>query len=243
MSVSESKLAIGFDRYIEKDWLEQVASWAAEGKTCDQTHALADDYLASFIHGPTSLRKTKNVLFGVWLNTSDKNSAFKEQGIRLLNTCSKDERLVIHWGLAVASYPFFASLARLTGRLLRLQGDIHSKELIRRSIEQYGDKESVRRATTRLLQSFAEWGVLMPASEGIFHCSPKFKLVNPELVTWLMASVFFSSERSRFSADEILSDPVWFPFDIAHNSFQVSRSLLLKIVHQAGWSVLISLRK
>ena len=241
--MSEKKLSIGFDRYVEKEWLDQTASWAAQGKMRNEMHALVDDYLAPYINGATSLRKTKNVLFGVWVNTSDKNSAFKEQGIKLLNTCSNNERLAIHWGLAIASYPFFASLARLTGRLLRLQDDISSKELVRRSVEQHGDTESVRRATARLLQSFGEWGVLIPESKSLFHPPQKIKLDNPDLVTWLLASLFFSSERDRLSTEEILSDPAWFPFEIPHTAFQVGKSQILEIVHQGVGNDLISLKK
>jgi hypothetical protein len=241
--VSEKKLSIGFDRYIENVWLDQIANWVAQGKNRNELHVLVDDYLAYFINGATSLRKTKNVLFGVWVNTSDKNSTFKEQGINLFNTCSKEERLAIHWGLSVASYPFFASLARQIGRLLKLQDDIISKELVRRSVEQHGDTESVRRATARLLQSFGEWGALNPESKSLFHPPQKIRLDNPDFVTWLLASVFFSSERDRLSTEEILSDPVWFPFEITHGAFHVGQSPLLEVVHRGAGNVLISLRK
>jgi elongation factor P hydroxylase len=241
--VTEKKLSIGFDRYIEKTWLDQIAHWVVQGKNRDELHALVDDYLVSFINGATSLRKTKNVLFGVWVNTTDKNNIFKEQAITLFNSCSKNERLAIHWGLAIASYPFFASLARLIGRLLKLQADITSKELVRRSVEQHGDTESIQRATARLLQSFGEWSVLIPESKSLFHPPIKISLDNSDLVTWLLASVFFSSERSQLSTDEIFADPALFPFEISHHSLQIEQSLILEIIHQSAGNVLVSLKK
>jgi len=241
--VIKKKLSIGFDRYIERAWLEQISRWVAQGKSRDELHQLVDDYLAPFINGATSLRKTKNVLFGIWANTSDENELFKKQAIHLLNNCSNDEHLAIHWGLSIASYPFFASLIRLIGRLLKLQDDIISKELVRRSVELHGDTESVRRATTRLLQSFGEWGVLIPESKRLFHSPKKIKINNPELVTWLLASIFFSNGRNRMTTDEIISDPAWFPFEIPRSSFQVNQSDILEIVHQNVGDTLISLKK
>ena len=239
--MNKKKLSIGFDRYIERAWLEQLAKWVAQEKSRDELHQLVDDYLAPFINGATSLRKTKNVLFGVWVNTSDKNVQFKKQAVQFLQNCSNDERLAIHWGLSIASYPFFASLVRLIGRLLRLQDDIISKELVRRSVELHGDTESVRRATTRLLQSFGEWGVLIPESKSLFHSPKKVVINNPELVTWLLASVFFSSGKERMTMDEIVSDPAWFPFEIPQSSFQVDQSAILEIVHRNFGDTLISL--
>ena len=241
--MSKKQLSIGFDRYIERSWLEQIAEWVVQGKNRNDLHQLIDDYLAPFINGATSLRKTKNVLFGVWVNTSDKNRPFKEQAINLLSTCNREERLAIHWGLSIASYPFFASLARLIGRLLRLQDDIISKELVRRSVEQHGDTESVRRATVRLLQSFGEWGALIPESKSLFHPPKKIRLNNPELVTWLLASVFFSNGRDRISIEEIMSDPAWFPFEITPSAFQINRSSMLEIVHQNVGDTLLSLKR
>jgi len=174
---------------------------------------------------------------------SDKNKTFKEQGVNFLKTCNKDERLVIHWGMAVASYPFFVSLARKIGRLLRLQDDIISKELVRRSVEQYGDTESIRRATTRLLQSFGAWGILFSVSNNLFYPTQKYRLENPELITWLMASVFFSNDRERLSVDEITSDPIWFPFNISYSAFQVGQSQILNVVHQNTSEKLLCLSK
>jgi hypothetical protein len=132
-------------------------------------------------------------------------------------------------------------LVRLIGRLLRLQDDIISKELVRRSVELHGDTESVRRATTRLLQSFGEWGVLIPESKSLFHSPKKIVINNPALVTWLLASVFFSSGKERMTMDEIVSDPAWFPFEVPQSSFQVNQSAILEIVHQNVGDTLISL--
>ena len=241
--MSKKTLSIGFDRYIERAWLDQMAKWIAQEKSRDELHDLVDGYLAPFIGGTTSLRKTKNVLFGVWANISDENKLFKAQAIYYLNKCTSEERIAIHWGLSIASYPFFESLVRLIGRLLRLQDFINSKELVRRSVEQHGDTESVRRASTRLLQSLGEWGVLIPESKSLFHSPQKIRLNNPELVTWLLASVLFSNGRDRISIEEIMSDPAWFPFEITSNAFQINRSSILEIIHQNVGETLLSLKR
>lgn len=93
--MNKKKLSIGFDRYIERAWLEQISKWVAQEKSRDELHNLVDDYLAPFINGATSLRKTKNVLFGVWVHSSDENEPFKKQAIHFLKNCSNDERLAI----------------------------------------------------------------------------------------------------------------------------------------------------
>ena len=58
--MSSKKVTIGFDRYIEKQWLDQTAKWVVQGKLRAELHTLTDDYLAPYIKGETSLRKTCN---------------------------------------------------------------------------------------------------------------------------------------------------------------------------------------
>lgn len=240
--MNKKKISIGFDRYIERAWLEQIAQWVAKEKNRDELHEFVDDYLAPFINGSTSLRKTKNVLFGVWVNTSDENELFKQQAIDFLKDCSDDERLAIHWSLSIASYPFFASLVRLIGRLLKLQGDISSKELIRRSVELHGDTESVRRATARLLQSLGQWGVLIPKSDGLFHMAPKIHLTSSELVTTCLSANLCHKIDGRSSLRELVSDPAWFPFTIDNRLFNPDLSSLLEVVHGTVDDQIIALK-
>ena len=240
--MSTKKITIGFDRYIERQWLDQTAEWVVQDASKEQLHENIDLHLAPYINGATSLRKSKNVLFGVWFKTDKRNLTFKEQAKRLYQTATSQEKLVIHWGLAVASYPFFASVVRLLGRLFRLQDDIHSKELIRRTVEQHGDTESVRRAATRILQSLAQWGALEAGQQSLFHPVEKITIHNPELLSWLMAALFYSTDRERYSIEELMSDPAWFPFEVSSAFFDINQSQLLEIVHQGVGDTLIALK-
>lgn len=241
--MTAKKITIGFDRYIERQWLDQTAEWVVQGITKDQLHENIDLYLFPYIKGETSLRKSKNVLFGIWSNENNHNQDFKEKARRLYQQANLSEKLAIHWGLAVASYPFFVSLTRLLGRLYRLQDDVSSQEIVRRAVEQHGDTESVRRATTRLLQSLCQWGVLEPAQKSVFRPAKEIQIHNSEIVTWLVGSIFYSTDRERYSLQELLSDPAWFPFETCNSDFDIGRSNLLEIVHRGVGDALISLAK
>lgn len=241
--MSDKKLAVGFDRYIEREWLDQIAQWVIEGKDRKELHQLVGDYLKPFINGATSLRKTKNVLFGIWVNTNAENIQFKKQAVAMFPSATREERLAIHWGMALGSYPFFASLTRLIGRLLRLQDDIISQELVRRSVEQHGDTETVRRATVRLLQSLAQWGVLRSDGKSLFHPVPKIDQHHIELATWLVVAPMLSSGKPRVMIEELTAEPALFPFGAFPGVFQPTQSPLLQIMHQAVGETIVALKK
>jgi len=240
-SVSNKKVTIGFDRYIEMQWIDQTAKWVVQGKTRTELHTLVDDYLSLYVKGETSLRKTKNVLFGCWVNDTEQNQRYKQQARDLWTSVKNEERPMIHWGLAMASYPFFASVVRQIGRLNRLQGDIHSKELQKRVVEIHGDTESVRRAASRLLQSLTQWGVLEQLNTSTFHVKSCLYSTDRKLLSWLAVSPLLCSDRARLDVAEIYSDPAFFPFVIDNQLMKAEANEIVEVVHQGVNEIVVRL--
>lgn len=233
---------IGYERYVARDWLDQTAQWVISGKSREELHELIDDYLASFIQGVTSKRKTKNVLFGAWVKVNAQDALFREEAKSLFLQANTQEKLAIHWGMLISGYPFFLSLSRILGRLFRLQESASKSEIMRRCVEEHGDRDSVRRAAERYLQSLLEWGVLSSNQQGLLQPTPVIPLYNQALVTWLLPAVFFSGDRERLSVDDLFADPVWFPFSLQTTDFLIPSSQTIEIVHQGVSETLLALK-
>ncbi len=236
----DKKQTIGFDCYIELEWLETTSMWVFQGKTRDELSENLDNYLASYIKGAVSLSKTKGILLGIWANPMLSNKPFTDMAIELYRDANKQERLVLHWGLAIARFPFFTAVIRQIGRLNRLQGSIHSSELVRRCIEEYGDREAIRRSATRVLKSLHEWGVLSQHERRVFHIDKNIEINNPKLLSWLIAALFFSGEERKISYSELMSDPIWFPFKMDSSVVQLEESGLLTVAQHGIGDRLIS---
>lgn len=232
---------VGFERFVERDWLDKTAQWVIEDLSTKEIHARIDDYLAPYIQGETSKRKTKNVLSGAWVKRNDLNSEFKATACRLFIAANTSEKLALHYGMMVASYPFFLKLSRILGRLFRLQNTVYTQEFNRRVVEQLGDRDSIKRAAARYLQSLNQWGMTEAVNKAEIKTAKPFRLNNSELVTWLYASVLFLSESHRLTMDDIFADPAFFPFDIAHGTFNARVIPFLEVVQQGASGKLICL--
>jgi len=236
------KPLVGFDRYVEKDWMDQSAKLVIAENNPNDINEKLDEYLQTFIAGETSRRKTKNILTATWAKSRSADLAYKKQAAQLFVKADKQERLLIHYGMSIATYPFFMGLSKILGRLFKLQDEVTNAEFYRRVIETVGDRDSIKRAAARYLQSLIEWGVLEQSSKGAVKPALKVKVAGSDVITWLYTSILFSSDRDRLSIDDITSDPCWFPFEITHGDFNINESEIIEVVHQGVGNTLVALK-
>jgi len=69
----------------------------------------------------------------------------------------------------------------------------------------------------------------------------KIPLENSQLITWLYSSVLLTCGKDSLSIDSIISDPVWFPFEIPYGYFDESRNPVFEVIYQGVGETLIGL--
>lgn len=164
---------LGFDRRIPLDWLEQAARFArthlADGqdRTAPLTrsrHRALREQLGLELFGADLPKARKNdltVLTRLWLAPPAPILGLRDRGLALLEDLLGSERVGLHYGMALAGYPFFADVAREVGRGLILGDTVRVGAVQRRLAEARGDRSTLRRASQRILATLADWGLLV----------------------------------------------------------------------------------
>jgi hypothetical protein len=151
---------IGFDRYVPRHWLD--AALAAAVGEADRTAVVS--LLADEVVGVEARSKTMIILNRIWLSPHPTLVSFAAAGSAICEAKPDINRLPLHWGMALASHPFFATVADTIGKLLKLHGEFTSLQVNRRLKEQLGDRASVLRATEAVMQTLIEWGAIQEAA-------------------------------------------------------------------------------
>ena len=162
--VGTTNSIIGFDRKIHLSWLDATAEWTAQGLTAAEVRTQLERLLEGQVagDGPHNARgKTITVLLHIWVAVPDALVPFRDEGLVLLRGRSGRDRLPVHWGMCLATYPFFREVAATTGRLLALQGTAALSQIVRRMTESWGERSTLTRAVQRVVRSFVEWGILV----------------------------------------------------------------------------------
>lgn len=211
---------IGIDRIVCLAWLEKTATLVqAVSNTQEVKAILQDDLHGAFRSGRTDVRgsldKTITILMKIWLSAPADLESLRASGIELLDCIPKRDHLVIHWGMVMAVYPFWSSVAIQVGRLLRLQGSVAAVHIQRRIREQYGERETVSRRTRYVLRSYLDWGVLQwTDTKGIYAAGTTLAVEDYRLIAWLVEASLKARPNGSVPLKDLIASPNLFPFRI-----------------------------
>lgn len=204
---------IGFDRFIRLEWAKKALEIRADLAELDELDVLLDEAHS----GPSAKKKTRTVLNRLWLEPRKDLEPFAQRAVELLRSAPSTSPTVLTWGMAIVTYPFFAKVAEIVGRLTSLQGDCTTAEVHRRMAEIYGEREGTRRMTNMVLQSQIDWGMLDRSDNGKTLTRKNVcKLEEPNLVRWMATAVLEAVGRP-VGLGSLDAQPMAYPFVLGDN--------------------------
>jgi hypothetical protein len=242
---------IGFSQRVRLEWLEQTANLVLGGND----KAAVNDNLQELLKDKVSVggqaergnrEKIITILMKVWLAVPTELESLHVSGLELLKYVPRSNHMPIHWGMVMAVYPFWADVATVVGRLLRLQGSAAAAQVQRRVREQYGERETVSRAARRVLCSYLDWGVLQKTgSKGIYTAGETLAIDDTRLIAWLAEAALHVRAYSSASLKDLIDGPSFFPFRIkpVHPESIVAATSRLDILRYGLDEDLVILRK
>lgn len=219
-SASRRIQQVGLDRLVRLAWLERTASLILAGNDDPTIKVTLQEDLRGFFRSSAvvvrgSLDKTITILQKVWGNPQSEIAPLHADGLELLTRFPPREHAPIHWGMLMAAYPFWSSVATQVGRLLRLQDTAAATQVQRRIREQYGERETVARRARYVLRSYLDWGVLQETgAPGVYSASPPHPVNDPQLVAWLAEAALWARANGAAPLRELLEGPSLFPFQL-----------------------------
>ncbi len=225
------KAQIGFSQRIRLEWFEQTANLILAGNDKTTINVSLQDLLQDKVSvGGKSVRgnreKVITILLKTWITVPGELEKLRDEGLEILQRLPRKDRIAVHWGMALAAYPFWGAVAAHTGRLLRLQGTAAATHILRRVKEEYGERETASRAARRVLRSFIDWGVLNETHDkGVYNQGKQYSIDDPRLIAWMVEASLRARLNGSATIKNLLGSPSIFPFRLAHISAEHVASL------------------
>lgn len=214
-------MIVGFDRKIRASWLDATARLTVQGLSVPVMRNRLNDLLAGQVSGdgPHSARgKTRTVLLRIWVTVPSRVVPLRDEAVAAMANGGIFDLRPLHWGMCLATYPFFRDVASTTGRLLSLQRSVTLAAVNRRITERFGARSTVLRASQRVVRSMVDWGALTETRRrGVFRPAPPVDVHGdtpngPELAGWLIEAALLASGRDSMRLGSLVRHPMLFPF-------------------------------
>ena len=231
---------IGFDRFIQLEWVTAALDVRAGKATLDELNELLD---AAGL-GKEAKAKTRTKLNALALEPRPELADLVDRGVQIFkDTEDAGELTAFAWGAAIATYPYFGKVAEFTGRLTSIQGDCAVSEIHRRISEVYGDREVTKRATQAVIQTQANWGAIERVEKGKRLVRLRARsLKNEKMVAWLVESALRYQQKAIALAT-LQSLAVIYPFTLDQPlGFVMSNSQTLEIRLEGAGNQVVLLR-
>jgi hypothetical protein len=242
---------IGFSQRVRLEWFERTANLIL----AENDKATVKNALQELLKDKVSIdgqaergnrEKIITLLLKTWLTVPTALESLRVDGLALLKRVPRSDHLAIHWGMVMAAYPFWSSVATQTGRLLRLQGSAAAAHVQRRLREQYGERETVSRAARRVLRSYLDWGVLQETgAKGVYSAGVTLAADDSRLIAWLAEASLHARANGSAPLKDLIDSPSLFPFRFkpVHAENLVAASSRLDLLRHGLNDDLIMLRK
>ena len=212
---------IGFSQRIHLDWLEYTANLVLAGNPREEIVAALGERLKEKLsvgNQPERGNRDKaiTILTKVWVTVPRELRSLRDEGLGHLQCRGPSDRMLVHWCMCMAVYPFFGTVADAVGRLLRLQGTVGAAQVQRRLRERFGERETVARAARRILRAYIDWGVLLETDEkGLYRGTAKRVIDDAPLAIWAIKATLIALGDNPRSVSALLRGLHLFPFDVA----------------------------
>jgi hypothetical protein len=229
--IMSRNIPIGFSQLIKLAWLDFTAQQKLKGHSQTEIRAALDEFLSDQVSVGSNARRSSrqkaiSILSKIWVNVPQSLESFRDEGLALFKRLP-DSHIALHWGMAIAVYPFFAMAAENVGRLLRLQNDVSTVQLQKRMREKMGERETVARATRQLIRCWEQWGVLTDTDKkGRYTATKTHTITDAQLTTWLLEGALIASEGQSAVLHNLVNyTPGLFPFSLSSDYFTPNERL------------------
>jgi hypothetical protein len=230
---------IGINRMILLPWLDRAAEARLRNNDPMAMRQELDTALSPEIGGNETRRKVIDYLVNIWQKNSSDAPFLLEQALDLYPRIPMGERIWLHYGLTLSTYPFFRQCAALFGQYARIGETVPVKVIKERMATDMGQMGSLQRSARYVVASMSRWEVLEYNAKGHLY-TPKtqaLKTDNCNLEVWLLSCGLYAHPAEELTFIDLLRLPELFPFKFTLTLDTLRNDSRLIVQRQGSWDM------
>jgi hypothetical protein len=207
--------AIGFRRNIYLEWMDAPAATYAAGDGAAALRAHLDPIVAHKVASAENRGYALTILANIWLYGGERYPQLHAAALNLYAAAAvPDDRRWLHYGMAMAAYPFFQQTVRAIGRQVLRKDTFALSEIKSAMIADRGHPGGVAMAAERVVFSLRDWGLLSAGGRKGVLAPPAPRLATADLglQAWLLALALNVHSGEELPYLDLIRLPELYPF-------------------------------
>ncbi|MCH4095448.1 MAG: hypothetical protein LKE88_02200 [Acidaminococcus provencensis] len=210
---------VGLSRNIKMQWLNKAVALLYDNLEETEYKSALNEYLGFEIGSVINIRKTREILMHLWFYKDDETNDIRELGLSLIRAYP-DYALPIHWCMILITYPVFADVCKLIGRISDFQEEITLAQLKQKLFDEWGERTTLFHSTDKIIMTMKDMGVLSCEKPGKYHIQ-KYPISNEQIVNYMLLVAMKVGGNSYYTLPDLTNIGVLFPFEYRVNKEQL----------------------
>lgn len=211
--------AVGFSRNLKMQWLNKAVELLNRNLEEAEYKDALNEYLGFEIGSAINIRKTREILMHIWFYENDETNDIRKIGLSLIHEYP-DDALPIHWCMMLITYPVFADMCKLIGRISDFQDEITLAQLKQKLFDEWGERTTLFHSTDKIISTMKELGALSCYKPGKYHIE-NHSVNNEQLVNFMLFVGMKVCGNSYYTFSDISNMGILFPFEYHLNKEQL----------------------
>ena len=230
-----SKL-VGMSRMVKPEWLDKTVEYIIGDDDEAIIKDKINDYLSYEINSPTNLRKTREILFNVWVRPKESAPHIHEVAVKAYMS-DRSDKMALNWAMILLAYPVFGDVAARIGKLSMIQDTFTTAWLKEKLSEEWGGRSTLVHSCDKLLQTLKAIGAIENTKTGTYRIR-KHEVTDEHSISVLLMCLLALNRQAYYEISELVSNPLFFPFDFSVTLDWLHHSPLFNLSNFGGKLVL-----
>jgi hypothetical protein len=230
--------SIGIKQVIRYEWMQHTVSLIKAGLNKEQIKKELEAYLSDKKGSGRQGNRSEctmsfviTILMNTWVKPKPALEYYRDKLLSIV--LDKNVEPICHWSIISAVYPFWYNISYICGSLFKLQEQITNSQIMSRTYELLGEKNTIKRCSGYVIRSFAAWDIIHDKKKsGCYEQGAKIQITDEYFVSILFEALLYAAPDECISLNSLINNPALFHFSLptitGSRLGQVNKNLLLE---------------
>ena len=212
--------SIGIKQVIRYEWMNYTVDLLTSGLKKEDIRKELENYLSERKgNGKTGNRAgytmslAVTLLMNIWVTPKPELMSFRDKLLKMVKI--KEFEFLCHWAMVSCVYPFWFNMSYIFGSLFLLQDQIKKSQIMSRTYEIFGERNTIERCSRYVIRSFVAWDIIKNKEKtGYYEKSKIIKISDISLASLLIETMLNAVPEERVSLASVINCPSFFNFEL-----------------------------